>query len=115
TDPGEDLVAARARALLALVHASRQARDLVGGRVDVGTVVSTEIRITTACGDQDACVYRSLPNPLALLLIGSQRCRAGDRVGIVVQRAGMDPSERSSVWPFGLATAERLTRPGPPS
>lgn len=113
-DPEEEPVTARARALLTLVHASRQARELVTDRVKVGTLLAAEIGVAPPGGEEDVSVHRTLPNPLALLLIGSQRCRNGDQVRVVVRRAGMEAIERSSTWPFGLAVAERLTRPGPP-
>ena len=113
-DPDEEPIGARARALVTLVHASRQARQLVIDRVEVGTVVAVQINVMSMAGRSDVSVHRSLPNPLALLLIASQRCQRGDRVCIVVQRAGMEPTTRSSSWPFGLEVAERLTRPGPP-
>ncbi|MGQ0743068.1 MAG: hypothetical protein ACT4OS_01750 [Acidimicrobiales bacterium] len=112
-DADEDPVGARARALLTLAHASRQARELVAERLEAGELLAAEIHIESRCGETDVSAHRHLPNPLALLLICSQRARAGDRVAVVVRRSAMAATERSSHWPFGLEVAERLTRPGP--
>jgi len=110
-EPEEEPVGARARGLLTLVHASRQARALVREPVPVGAPLAVGIGVSTPGGPERLSIHRELPNPLALLCLASQRCRPGDQVRIFVQRAGLAPVERAAIWPFGLAVAEELTRP----
>jgi hypothetical protein len=52
-----------------------------------------------------------LPSPLTLLLLCTRNCESGDVVAVRQVTAKCGASTQEAQWPFGLAEAERLTRP----
>ena len=55
--------------------------------------------------------YREAPGPLTLLAFCSAHCVAGDRVSLKLVTAQRGAVTASEDWPFGLETAEHMTRP----
>lgn len=101
----------RSGAALALAHASRQVRELVASAVEPGTPVAITIHRERCGARLSSDHYLTLPNPLSLLVLGWSAYDEGDHITVVIQQTGLPELRRSAVWPFDLATAERLTRP----
>lgn len=56
-------------------------------------------------------VSTHLPSPLTLLLVCTRNCDDGDLVRVRQRTAKCGSMTQEAHWPFGLAEAERLTRP----
>jgi hypothetical protein len=52
-----------------------------------------------------------LPSPLTLLVLCTRNCQPGDVVALRQTTAKCGATSQEARWPFGLAEAERLTRP----
>ena len=112
TDPAAPAVERRAQAALALARAGRSLQGLVTTGIGYGAVLAVDIEVTEPDGSRRAWnAYRELPSPLELLVIGTARAKAGDKVTVVIHRSGTEPLCRHETWPFGFARAEEITRP----
>lgn len=105
----------RSGAALALAHASRQVRELVGSAVEPGTPVAVTIDRERSGAQLSSDHYLTLPNPLSLLVLCCSAYDEGDDITVVIQQTGLPELRRTARWPFDLATAERLTRPRDPA
>jgi hypothetical protein len=102
----------RARAArLALRNGHDNFHQFVSSRIEPTEVVCTVLSIDRAEEHLGCQAYRELPGPLTLLAFCSANCFVGDGVSlkqITAQRGAVTVSED---WPFGLDTAEHMTRP----
>jgi hypothetical protein len=73
-------------------------------------MISMELRINGG-GRELLSVSTYLPSPLTLLLVCTRNCEDGDLVGVRQVTAKCGSMTQEAHWPFGLAEAERLTRP----
>jgi hypothetical protein len=98
----------------AAAHAFRNAQadfDQFSASVCHGTaMIAIELNITGA-GRELLTVSTSLPSPLTLLLVCTRNCEDGDLVSVRQRTAKCGSMSQEAHWPFGLAEAERLTRP----
>ena len=62
-------------------------------------------------GRELLAVSTHLPSPLSLLLVCTRNCEDGDLVRVCQRTAKCGSMTQEAHWPFGLAEAERLTRP----
>jgi len=98
----------------AAAHAFRNAQsdfEQFSASVCHGTaMIAMELNITGA-GRDLLSVSTYLPSPLTLLLVCTRNCEDGDRVSVRQHTAKCGSMTQEAHWPFGLAEAERLTRP----
>jgi hypothetical protein len=72
----------------------------------------TAMELTIRGGGRDLLsVSTHLPSPLTLLLVCTRNCADGDVVAVTQRTAKCGSMRQEARWPFGLAEAERLTRP----
>ncbi len=104
----------------------RQRREIVGRALRAGTadahrwldervggdeVIRVDLLLEGSGDHARHSVFRSLPTPVALLLICLDQCRVGDEVVVVQELAKSGRVEARATWPFGMDEAETLTRP----
>jgi hypothetical protein len=98
----------------AAAHAFRNAQaDFEAFRTQMceGTAL-TAMELGIRGGGRDLLsVSTHLPSPLTLLLVCTRNCRDGDLVTVRQRTAKCGSMLQEARWPFGLAEAERLTRP----
>jgi hypothetical protein len=98
----------------AAAHAFRNAEadfDAFRDRLCEGTaLVAMELGIRGG-GRDLLSVSTHLPSPLTLLLVCTRNCEDGDLVTVRQRTAKCGSMVQEARWPFGLADAERLTRP----
>lgn len=73
-------------------------------------LIATDLMIQGCVHDLHS-VATHLPSPLTLLLLCARNCHDGDRVVLRQRTAKCGELTQEARWPFGLAEAERLTRP----
>ena len=102
----------RDRAARAALHNGHDNfRQFVESRLEPTDVVCAVLSIDRDEQHLGCQAYREMPGPLTLLAFCSANCVAGDRVSVrqvTAQRGAVTASED---WPFGLDTAEHMTRP----
>jgi hypothetical protein len=95
----------------ALARAAREVEDLLGSAFAPHEVVATELRFAGPRRGFRRTVFALPPSPGALLLLCLRLCDGGDDVHVLQHTAAQGTTTRSDRWPFGMADAERLTRP----
>jgi hypothetical protein len=98
----------------ALARAARDVEDLLGSAFAPHEVVATEVRLAGPRRGFRRTVFALPPSPGALLLLCLRLCDGGDGgddVAVLQHTAAHGTTTRSERWPFGMADAERLTRP----
>jgi hypothetical protein len=106
--PPEDTVAVGREAL---ARSAREVEDLLGSAFAPHEVVATELRFAGPRRGFRRTVFALPPSPGALLLLCLRLCDGGDDVHVLQHTAAHGTTTRSERWPFGMADAERLTRP----
>lgn len=95
-------------------HAFRNAQadfEAFRSRMCEGTaLIAMELGIRGGSRDL-LSVSTHLPSPLTLLLVCTRNCEDGDLVSVRQRTAKCGSLLQEARWPFGLAEAERLTRP----
>jgi hypothetical protein len=98
----------------AAAHAFRNAQadfEAFRSRLCDGTTL-TAMELSIRGGGRDLLsVSTHLPSPLTLLLVCTRNCEDGDVVAVRQRTAKCGSLLQEARWPFGLAEAERLTRP----
>ena len=98
----------------AAAHAFRNAQsdfEQFSASVCDGTaMIAMELNISGG-GREMLSVSTYLPSPLTLLLVCTRNCEDGDLVSVRQRTAKCGSMVQEAHWPFGLAEAERLTRP----
>jgi hypothetical protein len=98
----------------AAAHAFRNAQAdfecFTSSVCDSAAMVSMDLKIRGG-GRELHSVSTHLPSPLTLLLVCTRNCEDGDLVGVRQVTAKCGSMVQEARWPFGLAEAERLTRP----
>jgi hypothetical protein len=98
----------------AAAHAFRNAQDdfeAFRSQLCEGTAM-TAMELSIRGGGRDlVLVSTHLPSPLTLLLVCTRNCEDGDMVAVKQRTATCGSMLQEARWPFGLAEAERLTRP----
>jgi hypothetical protein len=98
----------------AAAHAFRNAQAdferFTASICDGVAMTSMELKITGA-GRELHSVSTYLPNPLTLMLVCTRNCESGDLVAVSQVTAKCGSMTQEAHWPFGMAEAERLTRP----
>ena len=95
----------------ALARAAREVEDLLGSSFAPHEVVATELRFAGPRRGFRRTVFALPPTPAALLLLCLRMCDGGDDVNVLQHTAAHGTTNRQARWPFGMADAERLTRP----
>ena len=110
---GDDAPSAEARRAghHALHRAATEVADLVGSAYRAHEVIATELRFASPERGFRRTVFAVAPTPVALMLLCLRTCDAGADVTVLQHTAGCGTSSRHASWPFGMDTAERLTRP----
>jgi hypothetical protein len=96
---------------VAVTRAADEVRDLLGSAYAAHEVVATELRLAGPARGFRRTVFALGPTPVALMLLCMRMCDCGDDVTVLQHTAARGSTTRTAVWPFGLATAEELTRP----
>lgn len=105
TDQAKEAVVSQA-----LKAAGEGAHRWLDERFEADDVVRVDLRLS-GHGRERHSVFRSVPSPLALLLICLDQCRVGDEVVLSQELAKAGRVETRGEWPFGMGEAEKLTRP----
>ena len=95
----------------ALHRATTEVADLVRSAYRPHEVIATELRFASPERGFRRTVFAVAPTPVALMLLCLRTCDAGSDVTVLQHTAGCGTSSRHASWPFGMETAERLTRP----
>lgn len=95
----------------ALTRGAGEVADLLRSAFAADEVVATELRFAGPARGFRRTVFAVPPAPVALLLLCLRMCEVGDDVSVIQHTAAHGTSTRSASWPFGMATAEELTRP----
>ncbi|MFO7281998.1 MAG: hypothetical protein C0P77_016470 [Thermoanaerobacterales bacterium] len=106
--PPEEVDAAGHRAISRAVD---EARELLQSAYRAHDVVATELRFAGPVRGFRRTVFALPPTPAALMLLCARMCDVGDDVQVMQHTAACGTATRSASWPFGMAVAERLTRP----
>jgi hypothetical protein len=96
---------------LALTRAAGEVHDLLRSAYSAHEVVATELRFAGPQRGFRRTVFALSPTPAALMLLAMRMCDTGDDVTVLQHTAARGTSSRHGQWPFGMAEAERLTRP----
>lgn len=94
-----------------LARGAREVEDLLGSSYAPHEVVATELRFAGPGRGFRRTVFALTPSPAALLLLCLRLCDGGDDVHVLQHTAAHGTITRAEQWPFGMADAERLTRP----
>jgi len=94
-----------------LARAAGEVEDLLGSAFAPHEVVATELRVAGPGRGFRRTVFALPPSPAALLLLCLRLCDGGDDVHLLQHTAARGTTTRTARWPFGMAEAERLTRP----
>ena len=95
----------------ALARAACEVEDLLGSAFAPHEVVASELRFAGPQRGFRRTVFALPPSPAALLLLCLRLCDGGDDVHLLQHTAAQGTTTRTARWPFGMAEAERLTRP----
>jgi len=95
----------------ALTRAAGEVHDLLRSAYSAHEVVATELRFAGPQRGFRRTVFALPPTPAALMLLAMRMCDTGDDVTVLQHTAARGTSSRHGQWPFGMAEAERLTRP----
>jgi hypothetical protein len=95
----------------ALSRAGVEVNDLLRGAYSAHDVIATELRFAGPRRGFRRTVLAVSPSPVALMLLCTRLCDAGDDVTVLQHTAARGTARNGGRWPFGLDTAERLTRP----
>jgi hypothetical protein len=95
----------------ALTRAASEVHDLLRSAYSAHEVVATELRFAGPQRGFRRTVFALSPTPAALMLLAMRMCDTGDDVTVLQHTAARGTSSRHGQWPFGMAEAERLTRP----
>ncbi|HEY8526226.1 MAG TPA: hypothetical protein VIL48_14745 [Acidimicrobiales bacterium] len=95
----------------ALARASGEVNALLESAFAAHEVVATELRLASPARGFRRTVFALPPTPVALMVLCLRLCDVGDDVSLLQHTAGNGTFTRSATWPFGMATAEELTRP----
>ena len=78
-----------------------------------GETTSWELEVFRGTERKHVTAFTETPPAIGLLdcLVGA--CELGDEIRIKHSRAGLEPVDLDSVWPFGMDEALRLTSPRP--
>ena len=95
----------------ALGRAADEVDSLLHSAFAAHEVVATELRFAGPRRGFRRTVFALPPTPVALLLLCLRLCDGGDDVTVMQHTAGHGTTTRSEAWPFGMAAAERMTRP----
>jgi hypothetical protein len=95
----------------ALRNGHRGFRAFVDSRCEPSDVVMVELSIERASGHVCQAAYREVPGPLDLLVLCTTNCVDGDKVTLRHMTAQRGSVTCSEDWPFGMDSAERMTRP----
>ena len=95
----------------AVSRASSELDALLASAYAAHDVVATELRLAGPQLGYRRTVFALPPTPVALMLLCLRCCQVGDDVSVLQHTAGQGTVKRSACWPFGMATAEQLTRP----
>jgi hypothetical protein len=95
----------------ALTRAANEVNDLLRSAYAAHEVVATELRFAGPQRGFRRTVFALSPTPAALMLLAMRMCDTGDDVTVLQHTAAQGTSSRHGQWPFGMAEAERLTRP----
>lgn len=99
----------------ALVQGARDVNILLRSAYQADDVVASELRLSGLHRGNRRTVFAEMPTPVALLLVCMRLCDPGDKVELLQHTAANGSTNRSATWPFGMTTAEEITRPPPPS
>ena len=95
----------------ALGRAASEVHDLLHSAYSANEVVATELRFAGPERGFRRTVFALPPTPVALMLLAMRMCDPGDDVSVLQHTAARGTTSRRGRWPFGMAEAERLTRP----
>ena len=95
----------------ALTRAAGEVHDLLHSAYSAHEVVATELRFAGPQKGFRRTVFALPPTPVALMLLAMRMCDPGDDVTVLQHTAARGTASRHGRWPFGMAEAERLTRP----
>jgi hypothetical protein len=95
----------------ALTRAATEVNDLLHSAYSATEVVATELRFAGPRRGFRRTVFALAPTPVALMLLAMRMCDPGDDVSVLQHTAACGTTSRRATWPFGMAEAERLTRP----
>jgi hypothetical protein len=95
----------------AITRAAGEVNDLLRSAYSAHEVVATELRFAGPQRGFRRTVFALSPTPIALMLLCMRLCDVGDDVTVLQHTAARGSSTRKGTWPFGMDTAEQLTRP----
>jgi len=95
----------------AVTRAATEVHDLLRSAYSAHEVVATELRFAGPERGFRRTVFALPPTPVALMLLAMRICDTGDDVSVLQHTAARGTTSRHGRWPFGMAEAERLTRP----
>jgi hypothetical protein len=95
----------------AVSRGSSDLDELLASAYAAHDVIATELRLAGPRLGYRRTVFALSPAPVALMLFCLRCCHVGDDVSVLQHTAGQGTVRRSACWPFGMATAEQLTRP----
>ena len=95
----------------AVTRAAGEVNELLHSAFAAHEVVATELRFAGPERGFRRTVFALPPTPVALMLLAMRMCDPGDDVSVLQHTAARGTTSRRGRWPFGIAEAERLTRP----